>query len=188
MTGVAGAALAAVGSSRVWVIASATVADVGGSGSATAEAEGSQAAPLALALGLVALAAWGAILVTRGQSRRLIAVIGALAALGCGIAAVAGREDAQRIANQHLLGSGTDAIYETGFWFFATLAGAVVAAVTLAIAALQAHTWPEMSARYDAHKPTGPADQARDPASQDLAMGDPATLWKALDDGRDPTE
>lgn len=46
LTGVAGAALAAVGSSRVWVIASATVADVGGSGSATAEAE--EARPLRL--------------------------------------------------------------------------------------------------------------------------------------------
>ena len=46
--------------------------------------------PLAAALSLVVLACWGVLLVTRGRVRRVVAVLGLLAALGLVVAVVVG--------------------------------------------------------------------------------------------------
>ena len=54
----------------------------------------------------------------------------------------------------------------------------------LGIQVWQAPGWPEMSTRYDA--PTGRSG-ANEPGSADDRPRTDAELWKALDEGRDPT-
>ena len=76
--GPASAVLAAVAASRDWATASGSAAGVHVTGSV----KGSTTAPLAVALALVALAAWGVVLVLRGRVRRAVAIVGALACGG----------------------------------------------------------------------------------------------------------
>ena len=68
----------AVAASRDWATGSGSAAGV----DVTASVKGSSSAPLAVALALVALAAWGVVLVLRGRARRVVAVVGALATAG----------------------------------------------------------------------------------------------------------
>ena len=66
----------------------------------------------------------------------------------------------------------------TGWWVVASV-GAVVALLGSALAVRHVRSWPEMGTRYDA--PTAAA--APDPAQmEDL------DLWRAIDEGRDPTD
>ena len=97
--------------------------------------------PLVTALGLVVLACWGVLLVTRGRVRRAVAVLAAIAAVG-----------------------------------------AVVSVVATALAVRWAPEWPEMGSRYDA-----PAGERATPEAVDPAEQSSLDLWKAMDEGRDPT-
>ncbi|MFT4011712.1 MAG: Trp biosynthesis-associated membrane protein, partial [Nocardioidaceae bacterium] len=153
--GLAAAGLAAVGAGRVWVRATAVVGGV----TSHAEAKGTEAAPLALALALVALASWGAVLVSRGWWRRVVAAIGAVAAGGGAIAALARPHPAQNHPLAGLAGKGVKATLDSTAWYPVTVIAAVVAALTLVVAVLRARRWPEMSARYDA----APAKTASEP-------------------------
>ena len=85
LAGLVGAGLAAVAAGRDWATTLVT------SGvRATAAVKGSTSAPLAIALALVALAAWGVVLVlVRGRLRRLVALVGALASAGVVVTALA---------------------------------------------------------------------------------------------------
>src|SRR4051794_40604755 len=78
LVGLAGATLAAVAAARDWARASGSAAGV----DVAAAVKGSATTPLAVALALVALAAWGVVLVLRGRPRRAVAVVGALASAG----------------------------------------------------------------------------------------------------------
>ena len=174
--GAAGSALAAVAAGQGWVTAS-----VSEPATRTATAQGSDVAPLALPLALVALAAWGSVLVLRGVSRRAVAVLGLLAAAGSAVATVAGLGSGDSAA-RHVLGATTGVSVSTSTWPFVALAGAVLAAVAFGVAAARAGSWPTMSRRYDA--PT--AGQDTRPAAPE-GTGDERELWRALDEGRDPT-
>ncbi len=177
LVGLGGAALAAVASGRGWATARGDAAGV----EVSATVAGSDTAPLALALSLVALAAWGALLVLRGRVRRVVAVIGTLAAGGV-VAAVAERFDgAQDDAREAVVGAGatgdTFASVLTG-WYWAAGAGALLTLVALVVAVVRAPRWPAMGSRYDA--PSARREQqAAEPSEQDL--------WRALDEGHDPT-
>ena len=146
-------------------------------------------APLATALAFVVMACWGVLLVTRGRFRRAVAALSVLAALGYA-ATVAW---APFTLPDHLVeqvrrrtGATLDDTSMTGWYWLAAVAALVVLAST--VLALQlVRTWPEMGSRYDA--PTGvrassDADAAGGPVERPTENID---IWKALDEGRDPT-
>jgi len=135
--------------------------------------------PLALALALIVLAAWGVVLVTGPRARRLVLALAGVADLGivaCVVAAPMTLPDQIR----------TDLAVDGGLRGEPTTAYLVAAVVVvLALAPIVAGwrlapLWPEMSSRYDA--PTAAAT-----ASDPDAPTDDLSLWKALDEGRDPT-
>jgi uncharacterized membrane protein (TIGR02234 family) len=176
--GLASAVLAAVAGHQPWAHGSAP----GGLGDLSATVEAGRE-PAANALSLVVLACWGVVLVTRGQVRRLVAVLGVLAALGLGAAVVAGftaAPDRVRDAYQQLGVDHPDVRLEGWFWV-AAVATVLTLLTTLAAVRL-VPSWPEMGRRYDA-----PAGTAPDPAPQTPEEQENLDLWKAMDEGRDPT-
>jgi len=170
LVGAASAGLAATAAGRPWATATATVAET----TQDASARGSDVAPIGLALGLVALAAWGAVLVLRSRGRRVAAGLGLLASVGTLVAA-AGAADAARADALALVGGPEFAEASLTGWYFVTAVASAVTALLFVVAVVRAGAWPQMAGRYDAPGavPERPADQ-----------GD---LWKALDEGHDPT-
>jgi len=136
--------------------------------------------PLVTSLALVALAAWGVLLVTRRVVRRCAAALALLASLGLLAAAAAALGD--------LRGTVEDALTEVGAtggagvtgWYLAAVAGGVVLAVAAGLAVWRVPGWPEMGSRYDS--PTGEERPA--PTEPESALD----LWKAMDEGHDPTD
>jgi uncharacterized membrane protein (TIGR02234 family) len=83
-------------------------------------------------------------------------------------------------------GSG-DAVHAslTG-WYFVCGVGAVLTLAAFAVAVVASPGWPAMGTRYDAPG----ARPAASPAGSGGGIAEPATerdMWRALDDGRDPT-
>ena len=120
LTGLAAATLADVASARDWADASGRA----GGAAVTAAAKGSESAPLALALALVALAAWGVVLVVRTRTRRVVSALGALASAGLLAATVVAFARAQDDAIRALIERGVTGdvlgASPTG-WYWATL-------------------------------------------------------------------
>ncbi len=173
--GLAAAALTAVGSARDWAVATGDNAGV----PVTGAADGARSAPVALALALVALAAWGVLLVVRGRVRQVVAAVGALAAGGVVIAVVGafGGVQGDAIEAAQAAGATSDAFSSgLGGWYWTTTVAAVLSTVALVVAVLKAPGWPAMGARYDS---PAVAREASATSGEDL--------WKALDEGRDPT-
>ena len=171
-------ALAAVAGNRAWVTPTDALGDPLGT---IAEAG---KVPLAAALSLVVLAGWGVLLVTRRRVRRVVAALGLLAAVGLVVTVVVGwvTLDEQVVAALHesAITQGGDDVQRTG-WFWAAAVGALGSVAATAAAVRFAPYWPEMGSRYDA---PGDAAVAPAPADDDASNLD---LWKAMDDGRDPT-
>jgi uncharacterized membrane protein (TIGR02234 family) len=137
--------------------------------------------PLAGALGLVGLAAWGVLLVTRGVVRRIVAVLGAAVAVGLVATVVVGRGSALDSARHATVDLGrTPAGAHTTGWWYAALVAALLALLGAALAVRHARSWPEMGSRYDA--PTTPA------VPPDPSEMEEMDLWRAIDQGRDPTD
>jgi len=174
LLGVAAAVLAAVAAGQVWADATGASGGVRVSASAT----GSASAPLAVALGLVALAAWGVVLVLRGRVRRWVSVLGALAAAGVVATALASAGRARHDAVAGVVAKGASqhasSAALTG-WFVVCAVAALLTVGAFLVAAVASPRWPAMGSRYDA--PAASAATAR--TEQDM--------WRALDDGRDPT-
>jgi hypothetical protein len=168
--GVATAASTAVTSARPWFHLSLPQPDRVGITDDALRAD----MPLALALALVVLAAWGAVLVTRGRTRRVVLGIGLLAALGVVACAAAAPFVLPDQIRDGLPDAPHDAADPTAAYLVSCVA-AVAGVAALAVAWVQVPRWPTMSSRYDA-----PAARSAAPHETDL--------WKALDEGRDPTE
>ena len=134
--------------------------------------------PLALSLSLVALAAWGVLLVTRGAVRRALAVLALVAALGIVVTVIAGHQTLPGEIRADFAPSGITGV-QVHFtaWFWAAAVGAVGSVIAAVLAVREVGDWPEMGSRYDAPG-AGPVD---DPQSN-------LDMWKAIDEGRDPTE
>jgi len=180
LLGLVSAALAAVASAKPWFGSGAT----GGASDAsmtTLDAGGRY--PLASAISLVLLAAWGVLLVTRGRVRRSFALLAVVAALALLVAVVAGYvtlPDAARDSYEELMGRPSR---DTGFtgWFWTAAVSSVVALVPAALAVRLVGRWPEMGSQYDA--PGAPT------TTEEKSSSDPdRDLWHALDEGRDPTD
>jgi uncharacterized membrane protein (TIGR02234 family) len=174
--GLAAAALTAVSASRDWARASGSAAGV----HVSAAAKGSASAPLAVALALVALASWGVVLVLRGRVRRVVAVVGAAASAGGLAATLAVFGDTRDDAVHAVMargGAGDGLGSSLTGWYYLSVVGALVTLAGFLVAVVAAPRWPAMGSRYDA-----PVARSRDPAAEN-----DIDLWKALDDGRDPT-
>ena len=173
--GLTGAVVAAVASGRTW----GTAWGRGGGVRVSASVTGSTSAPLAIALALVALAAWGVVLVLRGRVRRWVAVAGALAAAGLLVTAVSSTGRTRHDAVQAVVAKGAaDAVTAslTG-WLPVCAAAAAVTVLAFVVAVVAAGSWPAIGTRYDAPA-TAPGGE--------VVHGD-QDMWRALDDGRDPT-
>jgi uncharacterized membrane protein (TIGR02234 family) len=134
--------------------------------------------PLAGALGLVALACWGVILVTRGRVRRAVAVLALVVAAGLLATTLLGRSSA--LASARAATIAVDLQHTTAHvtgWWWAALLGSLLSLAASALACRFCGTWPEMGSRYDA--------PAARPRVEDL---DELDLWRAIDQGHDPTD
>ncbi len=138
--------------------------------------------PVAAALALVVLACWGVVLVSRGRVRRAVAVLGALAALGTLVSVVVGYSsvpDALRSSFEQAGIAGVET--ELTGWFWAAAAAAVLSLLATVLAVRWVPGWPEMGSRYDAPGSEVPAATVVPEEQSSLE------LWKAMDEGRDPT-
>jgi uncharacterized membrane protein (TIGR02234 family) len=174
LAGLGGAALASVAAGRDWAESSGANAGVKVHASVT----GSDAAPLVLALALVTLAAWGVVLVLRGRVRQVVAAVGLAAAVGALVSLVDAFDAAQDAAVEALKargGAGDAVVTSLTGWYWASGVGTLLTALALVVAVRRARTWPALGSRYDA-----PGARAAAPASEQ-------DLWRALDEGHDPT-
>jgi uncharacterized membrane protein (TIGR02234 family) len=176
--GVAAAVLGAVAGHQPWAHGSAP----GGLGELSATVEAGKV-PAANALSLVVLACWGVVLVTRGVARRVVSVLALLAGLGLTAAVVVGFSTAP----DHVRDAYHDLAVDhphVGLapWFWVAAAAAVLIVATTLAAVRLVPAWPEMGRRYDA-----PADAAPEPTAKAPHEQENLDLWKAMDEGHDPT-
>jgi uncharacterized membrane protein (TIGR02234 family) len=177
LAGLATAGLAAVAAAKPWI------GSAGGSSDASMTAlDAGTRYPLASAVSLVLLAAWGVLLVTRGTVRRVFAWIAAIAAVALVAAVVAAYVTLPGSAGStydQLMGRGSKDEGFTG-WFWTAAVCAVLALVPALLAVRLVPSWPEMGSRYDAPGTREQATEEQPTREQDL--------WQALDEGRDPTD
>lgn len=174
--GLAGAGLAAVAGSEAWVTASSCDQALTALGTGVGEA------PAATAVSLALLASWGALLVTRGVVRRALSFLTALLALGLVAAVLLGVGAAADGLTERFsdLGVACSETSRTG-WFWVAVVALPLAVLPALLAVRLVPTWPEMGRRYDA-----PAEQPTEP-EQPPEERENLDLWKAMDEGRDPT-
>jgi len=172
LLGLATAGLSAVAGNQRWASGDP------GTGVAYADlSEGAQV-PLAPALSLALLAIWGLLLVLRGQARRRIAMFAILVALAALVTVIAGRSALINHYDVVFTQMGVDdySVTFTG-WYWLAMALSALAVLAAALAVTYAASWPEMGSRYDA---PGAAGTLAEPET-------PLEIWKAIDEGRDPT-
>ena len=172
LAGLAGAGVAAFAGGRAWAAPNST-----GGTAALVDHSGGHV-PLAAALCLVVLACWGVVLVTRRLVRRVVAVLAVLASAGLVATSVMGRASAISSARDATVNLGVDnvGVHTTAWWWVGLLAS-MVALAAAALAVRVCRGWPEMGSRYDA-----PVSR---PTAEDMSEVD---LWRAIDQGHDPTE
>ena len=176
LLGLAGAGVVAMAGNETWV----------GACPGQPFTPGTNDAPGATAVALALLAAWGVLLVTRGRFRRLVSFVVALLALGLVAAAVAAIQSVDNAVLDNLPAGAsrcTDAPLEG--WFWVAVGALPIAVVPALLAAWLVSSWPEMGRKYDA-----PADTAPSPGQERLSPPEEREnldLWKAIDEGRDPT-
>ncbi len=166
--------------SRQWV--GATVASDGLPSDQIA-LSGTDAVPLVSALALVVVTAALAVLATGGRLRRLVGVVAVVAAVaGLWVVVTSGgaidRAFGDAVAESPAFTGGTDPASDRSVLWPAVAAVAFAVSTALGVlTAVVGHRWPTMGRRYEspaAAAPTAPRTEAE--------------IWKALDEGRDPTE
>jgi uncharacterized membrane protein (TIGR02234 family) len=180
LLGLASGGLAAVSASKAWIAGSTA------SAAALAVSAGDHGeSPLALALALVLLATWGVVLVTRGRFRLVVAILGAAAALGFAVTtALAPWQLRDALERAVLEATGTvERDASVTAWWWAAVVAAVLACAASAACVAWVRQWPEMGAKYD-NPATGHTGE--DPGDAPVPTEN-IDIWKALDEGRDPT-
>jgi uncharacterized membrane protein (TIGR02234 family) len=178
--GLAASGLCAVAVAQPWARATATVP---GLPPIEASVDGGDVAPVAAAMALVCLAGLGAVIATRGWVRRgLGVVIAGCAAVVIVLVVVPGSttgllEDA--LSAKGWTGGGYDR--SAVAWRLVAGVAGVVAMAAGAVVARFGGEWATMGARYDSPSEARSAREADDEPVSDAAM------WRALDDGGDPT-
>ncbi len=182
LLGLASAGLAAVAGTKAWVAGAGTDSAPGVTTTAFGVVTSS---PLGTALALVLLACWGVLLVTRGRFRRVITWLGVLAAIGyAATVAAAPFTLPDHLVEQVRRQTGAD-LDETTLtaWFWLAVAAAVLVVASTGLALRLVRHWPEMGTKYDA--PTGA--RTAEGAEATTTPTENIDIWKALDEGRDPT-
>lgn len=134
--------------------------------------------PLALPFAIGPLLCWGLVLVLRGHWRKIPAFVGLFASLGTILVADTGLDTAEGDLAEAATSLGADTVQIVWTtWFWVLMVASLLSAIALAVALRHAHLWPGMSRRYDA--PGARPAPAAPASNQDL--------WKAQDEGRDPT-
>ena len=149
----------------------------------TVKVTGSDAYPLVTALALVVITASLAVLASSGRIRVAVGVLTALvsaAAIGILLLDGGSLDSSFRSAVKAspAFTSGDVDPVSASAWKYVAVAAFVLAAVLGVVTARFARTWPAMSSRYD-------APSARPKVA---AIESESDMWKALDDGRDPTQ
>lgn len=188
LVGLLSAAAATAGVTRPWYEASATSRFLP---ELEATATGVDLAPLAGAVGVVLLASFGAVIATRGWLRRGVGVLivaGAVVVL----VAVVDPSGAERVLRAGLSArgwSGGGYVTTVTPWRWLSLLGAVGCIGAGAAVAWFGAQWPTMGQRYDAPDPVGDSAAGADDLGAEPAGSVPTEeLWRALDNGRDPTQ
>ena len=157
------------------------------------EVTGATSVPMVSAMAFVVMASAVAVIASGGWLRRAVGILMVVAAGAAAVAVLmAGTaiDDAVRdavVGSPSMTGgeaerdSFVDGADQT-VWRWVALAAALVAVEVGAAVVAYARTWPRMGSRYDA--PTAPAShETAKPAEE----RDTTDLWKALDEGDDPT-
>lgn len=176
--------LAFLGATRVW--AKATV-EADGLLPDDVSVTGRDVTPAAAALALVVVASSLAVLAASVRVRRvvgvLVVVVSVLACVLVLTADVTGNAFTQAVEESTAYtGTNEPDVVAESAWRLVTAGAFVLAAVLGAVIAALAGRWPTMGRRYDAPAAHGPGDEV---VAEDAS---PADLWKALDEGRDPTQ
>jgi uncharacterized membrane protein (TIGR02234 family) len=125
------------------------------------------------------------VLVTRGTFRLVVAVLGAAASVGFAVTVALAPwqlRDALERAALEATGTAERDIYVTAWWWAALVAAALACAASAACVTW-VRQWPEMGTKYD-NPATGPASEE---AADAPVPTENIDIWKALDEGRDPT-
>lgn len=187
LVGLSGAGLAATAGHKDWIAVETSSRNEGAITFFWESHPGLAQMPLAGALGLLVLACWGVVLVSRGRLRRSVTVLGLVAASGLAATWLVGLSTLSDDVAERLTSSGLDAGQTLSWtpWFFAAGVGIVLAVAASVVAVVRVGGWPEMGNRYDA--PATKAEGGAPNASVDLTEADPMDVWKAIDEGHDPT-
>ena len=173
LVGAFGAGTAAIAGNQPWVYAgSETLTDA--SGGVIGER------PDVTAVALVALASWGVLLVTRGWVRRVLAAVSAVAALATTALSIQGLSTTPSTDSVRLSFTAPTSESLTlshGAWGWIAVLGSLLAVGAAAYAIKATPHWPEMGRRYYA-----PVTAAA--AAPETSLD----WWKAIDEGRDPTD
>jgi uncharacterized membrane protein (TIGR02234 family) len=177
LLGGAGAAIIAGVAGRSW----ATVAERAGTGLETLNQQltGRSLSGVIAALGWAGLAGIAALLATRGWVRVAIGVL----LTACGVIVAIVSPSVVRHAHvvsaagekSNLARVGGDLIVQVHGWWILSLAGGVLLAMAGLLTVVRSRHWPGMSSRYERPGTAAPVGE------------DPASMWKALDRGDDPT-
>ncbi|MCW2800367.1 MAG: family rane protein [Aeromicrobium sp.] len=149
----------------------------------TVKVSGSDAQPIVTALALVAVTAALAILAASPRLRRVVGAFAVLVALtGIAVVLTGGSSVDDAVtkavkASPAFTGSNSPAIHHT-LWPALTIVAFLLVAGLGAVTARYGPIWPTMGSRYDA-----PRVRATKVAPQT-----DADMWKALDEGHDPTQ
>jgi uncharacterized membrane protein (TIGR02234 family) len=180
LVGLLGGIGVAVGASRPWATATSQQA---GLPAIHATASGTDLAPVAGALGFVLLGAFGAVIATRGWGRRTLGALVAVVSIVVLVAALVpgGSTDVLRSGLSAKGWSGGPYTTSTQLWRWIVVISALATAAAGSLTARYGDRWAVMGARYDA---PGEAGVVESRPAGDLSE---AEVWRAIDQGRDPT-
>jgi uncharacterized membrane protein (TIGR02234 family) len=182
--GLAGAVAVMVGVAKPWVTATARQT---GLPQIEVSVSGADLAPLAGALGVVVLAAFGAVIATRGWVRRCLGGLIVVASLVVLVSAIhpPGATGALEDALSAKGWSGGDYDSGTAWWRWLALVGSVATTLAGVAISLYGARWATMGAAYDA---PGTAQDTVPAKPHDAASASEADVWREIDEGRDPTD
>ena len=150
------------------------------------EASGADAAPVLVALSIVVIAAALAVVASGGWVRQIVGLVVATVAAWAAVQAlsvdIAGAPMARALVDSPANLGGAHPVPNVSAWPVVTGIAFVVAAVLGLLIVLFGRQWPRMAKRYD--RPAAGHSSAAPDVAPDA---DDAELWRALDDGRDPT-
>lgn len=178
IAGLLAATSVVVAATRPWVTATAVQPNLP---RLEVAVDGTTLSPLAGAMGLVILAAFGAVVATRGRVRRILGVVIVASAGLVLVVAISPGDESQAVRTALAARGWIGGHYETAGspWRLLVVVGAIVCMAAGVSTACFGHRWATMGKRYDAPQPESHHDGG------ELTDTD---LWRALDHGHDPTQ